>query len=173
MAAAQRPTLETGWSFKRTDEGNDSWAPVARVPTAVHMDLLDNKKTYGTTDPFIHTNELDVEWIGKHSWTYQTTFTTPNIPEGASVYLLFDGLDTFANVRLTDVPILKSNNMFLSHRVPITSMLYASGRNHLVIHFDSALLRGRDLVKEHPKHRFLAHNGKWELCLMTIGLYSL
>ncbi|KAL2853176.1 hypothetical protein BJX68DRAFT_265399 [Aspergillus pseudodeflectus] len=71
MAAAQRTTLETGWSFKRNEEGDDSWAPVACVPTVVHMDLLDNKKI---PDPFIDTNELDIEWICEHSWTYQTTF---------------------------------------------------------------------------------------------------
>ncbi|KAJ0413362.1 beta-mannosidase B [Aspergillus carlsbadensis] len=157
MAAAQRTTLEAGWSFKRTDEGDDTWAPVARVPTVVHMDLLDNKKI---PDPFIGTNELDVEWIGEHSWTYQTTFTVPSIPQGASIYLLFDGLDTFANVRVNDVPILRSDNMFLSHRVPVTNLLYPSGQNHLVIQFDSALLRGRELVKDHPEHRFLAHNGE-------------
>ncbi|KAL2862477.1 beta-mannosidase [Aspergillus lucknowensis] len=155
--AAKRTPLETGWSFKQTDDKDDAWAPVARVPTVVHMDLLDNKRI---PDPFIGTNELDVEWIGERSWTYRTSFTAPEIPEGASVYLLFDGLDTFAHVRLNGVTILKSENMFLSHRIPITSMLYQPGSNQLVIDFDSALLRGRELEKQHPEHRFLASNGE-------------
>ncbi|KAL2828378.1 beta-mannosidase B [Aspergillus pseudoustus] len=154
---AQRTTLESGWSFRQADRVDDEWAPVARVPTIVHMDLLDNNKI---PDPFIGTNELDVEWIGEKSWTYQTTFTVPKVPDGASAYLLFDGLDTFASVRLNNVSILKSDNMFLSHRVPITNVVYASGPNHLVIEFDSALLRGRELEKEHPEHRFIAHNGE-------------
>ena len=110
-------------------------------------------------DPFLGTNELDVEWVGEHSWTYQTTFSVPEVPEGASVYLLFDGLDTFAHVRLNDVSILVSENMFLSHRVDITRAL-RSGANNLAIDFDSALLRGRELEKAHPEHRFLAHNGE-------------
>ncbi|KAL2831701.1 glycoside hydrolase superfamily [Aspergillus cavernicola] len=156
-AAAERSAVETGWKFKRTDQSDDSWAPVATVPTVVHMDLLDNKKI---PDPFIDTNELDVEWIGEHSWTYQTTFTVPDVPNGASVYLLFDGLDTFAHVRLNNISILESENMFLSHRVAITDNLHPSGFNHLVIDFDSALLRGRELEKKHPEHRFIAHNGE-------------
>lgn len=44
VATAERRALETGWSFKRTDEGDDTWADVAKVPTVVHLDLLDHKK---------------------------------------------------------------------------------------------------------------------------------
>lgn len=100
-----------------------------------------------------------MEWVGEHSWTYQTTFSAAEVPEGASAYLLFDGLDTLAHVRLNNVSILESENMFLSHRVNITSTL-KSGANTLRIDFDSALLRGRELEKQHPEHRFLAHNGE-------------
>lgn len=34
--------LSAGWSFKQTD--SEEWLPVARVPTNVHLDLMDNKK---------------------------------------------------------------------------------------------------------------------------------
>lgn len=36
--------LTSGWSFKQTD--TDEWLSVARVPTNVHLDLLDHDK-YG------------------------------------------------------------------------------------------------------------------------------
>jgi beta-mannosidase len=37
--------LTTGWSFKQTDDDSEAaWMPVARVPTNVHLDLMDNKK---------------------------------------------------------------------------------------------------------------------------------
>jgi beta-mannosidase len=40
-----RKDLSSGWSFKETDAiGNDAWAPVKKVPSVVHLDLLDNKK---------------------------------------------------------------------------------------------------------------------------------
>ena len=34
--------LERGWEFKQTN--TDEWMPVARVPTNVHLDLIDNQK---------------------------------------------------------------------------------------------------------------------------------
>lgn len=38
-------SLTDGWSFKQADEdGKDAWMPVKRVPTNVHLDLIDNGK---------------------------------------------------------------------------------------------------------------------------------
>jgi hypothetical protein len=42
--AAQIIDLVTGWKLKRTDEGDDTWLPVEKVPTVVHLDLLSNKR---------------------------------------------------------------------------------------------------------------------------------
>ncbi|KAJ4108671.1 hypothetical protein NW768_012148 [Fusarium equiseti] len=149
--------LATGWKLKRSDEGDDTWMTVEKVPTVVHLDLLNHKRI---PDPFIGTNELGVEWVGEHSWTYETTFDGPAISNDAQAYLLFDGLDTFAHVRLNGTIILESNNMFLSHRVEITTLLQQSKSNTLSIEFDSALLAGRALEKEHSEHRFVAFNGE-------------
>lgn len=44
MSTAQ--TLESGWQFKQTD--TDEWLPVARVPTNVHLDLINNKRSVTT-----------------------------------------------------------------------------------------------------------------------------
>jgi hypothetical protein len=35
--------LTKGWSFRQTDS-EEEWAPVARVPSNVHLDLLANKR---------------------------------------------------------------------------------------------------------------------------------
>lgn len=40
--ALEAKELVTGWSFKQTDA--DEWLSVKRVPTNVHLDLLDHKK---------------------------------------------------------------------------------------------------------------------------------
>ncbi|KAJ6443487.1 beta-mannosidase [Purpureocillium lavendulum] len=152
---AQRIELSSGWTFKQTDEADDTWAPVAKVPTVSHLDLMANGRI---PDPFLGMNELDVEWVGEKSWTYRTTFAAPEGASGASVFLLFEGLDTFATVTLNGSVVLKSDNMFQSHRVNITGVLKDS--NTLVIDFDSALLRGRELEKDHSDYRFIAHNGE-------------
>jgi len=104
-------------------------------------------------------NELDVEWVGETDWEYRTTFDSPST-DSASVYLIFDGLDTFAEVKLNNTVILKSDNMFLSHRIDITGHLNKTGSNVLLINFESALLKGRELQKEYPNHRWELFNGE-------------
>jgi beta-mannosidase len=44
VAAVQTFDLATGWRFRRTDEGDESWMPVEKVPSVVHLDLINNKK---------------------------------------------------------------------------------------------------------------------------------
>ncbi|KAM6536096.1 hypothetical protein FALCPG4_005616 [Fusarium falciforme] len=154
LAAAKRTYLESGWSFKSGRDGDEEWKPVARVPTVVHIDLMDNGII---SDPFLNMNEIDAEWVGETSWSYRTTFASP-AKEGSSVYLLFDGLDTFATVKLNESVILESCNMFVSHRVDVTNLLKKD--NSLTIDFDSALLRGREIKEKMSDHQFVLFNGE-------------
>ena len=41
--AMQAREFIKGWQFKQAD--TEDWIPVAQVPTNVHLDLLDNKKS--------------------------------------------------------------------------------------------------------------------------------
>jgi beta-mannosidase len=37
--------LSEGWTFKQADDtAKDAWMPVKKVPTNVHLDLMDNDK---------------------------------------------------------------------------------------------------------------------------------
>lgn len=37
--------LTDGWTFKQADDtSEDAWLPVKKVPTNVHLDLIDNAK---------------------------------------------------------------------------------------------------------------------------------
>ncbi|KAL7623756.1 hypothetical protein AAE478_005309 [Parahypoxylon ruwenzoriense] len=152
--ARTRYDLDQGWTFRQHDNSSsDSWLPVQKVPSQVHMDLLANNKI---PDPFIDLNELAVQWIAEKDWTYKLQFSKP--PELAAdgpvtTDIVFEGLDTFATVLLNGTQILESDNMFLSHRIEVTELL--GGENVLEIRFDSAMLRGRELVKEHShEHTF-------------------
>ncbi|KAI0972978.1 glycoside hydrolase family 2 protein [Xylaria arbuscula] len=152
-----RQDLSHGWQFR---EDNDSlsneenpWLPVQNVPTQVHIDLLANKKI---SDPFLDLNELKVRSLAEKRWTYRTRFSKPAEPsseQSTTTDLVFEGLDTFATVLLNSTEILRSDNMFISHRIDVTSLL--KDTNELEIRFDSAMLRGRELVKEHShEHTF-------------------
>ncbi|KAI0194724.1 family 2 glycosyl hydrolase [Xylaria flabelliformis] len=154
--ARSRHDLSHGWQFREYDGGSSNenpWLPVQKVPTQVHVDLLANKKI---PDPFLDLNELAVRSLPEKQWTYRTQFAKPtDLSSEAPTHidLVFEGLDTFATVLLNGTEILKSDNMFISHRVDVTSLLRET--NELEIHFDSAMLRGRDLVKEHShEHTF-------------------
>jgi beta-mannosidase len=100
-------------------------------------------------------DELAVRWVANKSWTYSTTFeSTPSASKGSRTDLVFKGLDTFATVVLNGHKILEADNMFLEYRVDVTDKLKVG--NELEIIFDSAYLRGYELIKEHEhEHNFL------------------
>src|SRR6266496_5168802 len=89
--------LQTDWQFREV--GKPTWYS-ATVPGCVHTDLLDNKLI---DDPFWRDNEQKQQWIGKTDWEYQTIFNvTPEMLKHEKLDLVFEGLDTYANVFLND-----------------------------------------------------------------------
>ena len=159
MSAFVAVELSSGWELKRSDNPLDEWRPVRRVPTEVHVDLLANGDI---SDPFVDLNELSARWVAEHSWTYRTTFTSPELraPSGVRVDLVFKGLDTFAVVTLNGTEILKSDNMFVENRCEVGHLLKgpdSQEKNTLSIRFEPAHHRGLELVKAHPEHQFIVH----------------
>jgi beta-mannosidase len=150
--------LTSNWTFKQGPlDSTAEYLPANDLPTEVHRDLLKNKKI---ADPFLDLNELSVRWVAEETWTYRTTFPTPlnHGEEGVKTVLSFEGLDTFASVYLNGKPILDSENMFVGHRVDVSSDLQVNEEeNVLEIVFKPARKKGLELVKEHPEHKFIVH----------------
>jgi beta-mannosidase len=133
QGAKMRIMLASGWKFR--EAGKDAWYP-ASVPGCVHTDLLNNKLI---GDPFYRDNEQKIQWIGKTDWEYETTFNvTPELLKRQRIELVFDGLDTYANVFLNDAPLLNADNMFRTWRVDAKGALKA-GPNILRIRFRSPI----------------------------------
>jgi hypothetical protein len=133
---------------------------VAQFPTNVHLDLL----AHGLiADPFMGTNENDVQWVGETGWVYRVRFATPKGTGkgGGKAVLVFEGLDTFATVALNGKVVIETENMFVPERIDVTDVLRGEGEgeNELVVEFDSAYLRGWKLVEKHPKHTWGVWNG--------------
>lgn len=128
--------IDQNWCFRQADSEALGFLPVAQFPTNVHLDLIHNKII---PDPFIGKNENDVQWVGEKAWIYRTTFALPHI-EGRNAVLAFDGLDTYATVRLNGHQILETENMFIPERVDVTKSLKSQGENVLEITFDSTFL---------------------------------
>jgi len=152
--AARKITIDSGWQFKEAAKPDSDFLPVSQFPTNIHLDLLHHKLI---PDPFIGKNELDVQWVGEKQWLYRTSFNA-DYDGKAKASLAFDGLDTFATVRLNGKVILETDNMFLPERVDVSKSLNA-GENSLEITFDSAYLRGWKLVEKHPDHKWGCWNG--------------
>ncbi|KAK4985622.1 hypothetical protein LTR66_008112 [Elasticomyces elasticus] len=147
--------LSKGWSFKQSDA--NEWLPVACVPTNVHLDLIENKKI---PDPFLGFNELKCEWVGEQSWTYKTKLPPVSREEPGTVHVLaFDGLDTFATIKLNGETILSSDNMFVPHRVDVTGQLREGIENEIEIDFLPALLEARKIKFAYPEHKWVGFNG--------------
>ena len=107
-------------------------------------------------DPFLDLNEKAAQWVDDKDWVYKTTFQVESPSAAVTTDLVFEGLDTFATVTLNGKEVLKADNMFLSYRVNVSEHVKFDGDNLLEITFDSALVRGRELVEEHShEHDFL------------------
>src|SRR6185436_6277358 len=132
-ASMVKMSLLTGWQFREV--GKDNWYP-ATVPGCVHTDLLSNKLI---DDPFYRDNEQRLQWIGKTDWEYQTTFKVgPDLLSRDQLELVFDGLDTYADVFLNDAPLLSADNMFRTWRIECKRLL-KPGNNVLRIRFRSPI----------------------------------
>ena len=83
----------------------------------------------------------------------------PSPVPGTKAILAFDGLDTFANVKLDGRTVLESDNMFLSHRVDITHAIGNAEEHELEIEFAPALLEAREIKGQHPEHKWICFNG--------------
>ena len=105
----------------------------ARVPGCVHSDLL----TAGAIpDPYLDANEREVAWVGRTDWRYDTVMAAP--PTGHErTDLVFDGLDTFAEITLGGRLLGRTANMHRSYRYDVTAAS-AQGPLPLSVRFASA-----------------------------------
>ena len=125
--------LNTGWEFSQA--GTELWRP-AQVPGTVHQDLINHKQL---PDPFYGINEQKIQWVENEDWEYRTAFTvTPEQLKRDDVQLVFEGLDTYADVYLNGALLLKADNMFVGYTIPVKSQLRI-GENLLHIYFHSPI----------------------------------
>jgi len=114
------------WYFKY----NNDWLK-AEVPGNNFSDLLSNNII---PDPFYGTNEDSVQWVAKREWVYKSNFRlSKKFLQKDKHEIVFNGLDTYAQVYLNDSLILKSNNMFRTWVLNLNNIL--KEQNSLVVKF--------------------------------------
>lgn len=127
----QKKFLNTNWQF--TEMGVDNWLP-ATVPGTVHTDLLDNKII---SEPFFGGNEKAIQWIEEKEWEYKTVFSVDEKTLSAhNIEIVFEGIDTYAQIYLNDSLVIRANNMFRSWQCNCKEILRKQN-NTLYIRFFS------------------------------------
>lgn len=138
-----RQSLSGFWQVRQVDK--QAWIP-ACVPGGVHTDLMAAGKI---PDPFYGTNEEKVQWVAEKSWEYRRFFyPQPAVLQQEKIFLVCDGLDTLAEVRLNGKILGQTNNMFRSWSWEVKNFL-REGENKLEILFRSpvAYIRARQRVR--------------------------
>ena len=124
--------LNKNWQFKSTS--TELWQP-AIVPGSVHINLI---KTKQIDNPFYANYEQKLQWIDSLNWEYQCQFNIPqNIFERKNIDIVFDGLDTYADVYVNDQLLLNANNMFLQWVCNIKPVIQL-GTNNIRVVFNAA-----------------------------------
>lgn len=127
--------LNSGWEFRQAASETTAtrWLP-AKVPGDVHLDLLANRMI---PDPFYRDNEAKLQWIEKADWEYRTTFqVSPEMLQRQHVEIVFEGLDSAADVFVNDSLVLHADNAFREWRAEAKNLL-KPGANVLRVAFPS------------------------------------
>ncbi len=146
--------LHEGWQLAEAPAGADArglaalpadaWLP-ATVPGTAHGALLAAGRI---PDPFYGMNEAEVRWVGEKRWAWRLSFEAGELADHED--LVFEGLDTWCSVWLNGERLLESDNMFVARRVDVRRRLQP-GRNELLLCFEAALARAREVETVHGK----------------------
>jgi beta-mannosidase len=146
----KRVDLVDNWQFAEAE----NWLP-AKVPGVIHTDLYKNNRI---PDPFYGCNEKDLQWIGEKQWIYKSTIDiTPEILSNTNIQLVFEGLDTYAQVILNDSLILHANNMFRQWEVDCKHLLRV-GENSIEVRF---LPAEEQAIKDSTLVGYPVPGGRW------------
>ncbi len=138
--------LKNNWLFSK--DGTQKWYQ-ASVPGCVHTDLLDN----GLIEPpYYGSNEDSLQWIESETWSYKTSFEIePELLAREHIRLVFEGLDTYAEVYVNGALLLSADNMFRVWEADCKHLLRA-GANSISVQFRPS---GEEIIK---KSRGVSYN---------------
>jgi beta-mannosidase len=153
-AAPTTRTLHDHWEFRLLPGDAQAaqhprmrdWLP-AQVPGEVHTDLL---AAHLIPDPYLGAAEAGLQWIGLADWEYRARF---DLDAGTlrrrHLDLVFEGLDTYADVTLNGNALLSTDNMHRRWRMPAKTYLKARG-NELRVVLHSPIRRLLPVVQAIP-----------------------
>jgi beta-mannosidase len=118
----------------------------AQVPGNFELDLLAAGEIL---DPFVGMNIVDLRRFENHHVWYSRTFTVDDaLPEdGHDLFLVFEGLDCFAEVYLNGEHVASCANMLIPHEIDVTDRVRQETENELLVHLRPAAV---EAARRHP-----------------------
>jgi beta-mannosidase len=148
-AALKRQSLNGQW----TATGGDAEIviPDATVPGGIFSDLMKNKDI---DDIFYGYGDSNYSWVGLSDWTYASEFEVDDSLLAHNViYLVCEGLDTFATIYINDVEVGSSQNMFVRYEFDVKDQLKV-GTNSIEVKFISAVNKAKALAED-PSNEYV------------------
>lgn len=138
-------SLNQGWNLK-TDTLDISLQ--VNIPSEAHADLYSAgliPHPYGEGEV-----EAELQWIPQHIWDYSLKFDVDkNIWQNDNIDLIFNGLDTYADVWLNGEKILHSDNMFVRYEKEVKHLLKKRD-NELKVRFYPFDAQCDSLIETYP-----------------------
>ena len=121
--------------------GDDGWLD-AKVPGSVYTNLLNNGRM---DDPYFRDNEDKARALMDYDYEYFNEFKfveDKDYQECDEIFLVFDMIDTVADIYLNEEHLLSVANMHRRYEIPVKELLM-SGRNRLrvIIHSPNKFIR--------------------------------
>lgn len=135
-----RHPLNEKWELTFTAPGGEKIHTSVSVPSNVEPVL----QKLGLIEDYLPADRIDATDAFKlvDDWCYSLCFDSPALPQGHRRELVFEGIDTIAQIYLNGEQICDCRNMHLTYRVDVTEKLLPAG-NRLQVTLRSAELWAR------------------------------
>ncbi len=124
------------WTLTYQNPNDDSLCTIpAQVPGNVLGDL---HRANVIPDPYWGCNSDALRPYEFIDWEYKTTFPAPEIQPRERIELVFEGIDTIAEIFLNGIKIGEADNMVIAHRFPLDADLLKA-ENELAVKIKSTV----------------------------------
>ncbi len=134
-------SLNGEWQLGWKAPSDGSWKTIpARVPGNVIGDLV---RAGMIPDPYFGTNSTLLRPYEFVDWEYRTVFFPPSVAEGERLELVFEGIDTVAEILVNGTIAGYAGNMVIPHRFDVTELVRHGAENELAVKIRSSINEAR------------------------------